>query len=233
MGGLVLLVFGPTLFILGAIAVHMGAFGRSGDLIDLLVAIGTLGAVAVALWESLSQRADAASRVYFEEARRSLEIAIDTFLSKTDDAGRPLNDRLHWLNFARGLNTALALGRKIRSRELSEIWSETAHQYRSKLYDVLKPVGDSIPAGYYGYIDNELMHKNIVQNLDDWMPLSEASLVTVYRWLKWPKERADPIDRDLEFAPEEIERMTLFGPKGLGEYLTKMRAFSAEQAKAK
>src|SRR5579859_5437776 len=81
--------------------------------IDTAVAVGTIGAVIVALWQIAIQREETQSRICLDEARRALELAVEGFLSKTDKEGRPVGERRHWLTFARGILIAHFFGERI------------------------------------------------------------------------------------------------------------------------
>lgn len=166
----------------------------------------------------------AASRAYFKQAQEALQAAVTDFAARTDKEGRPLNDRRHWLNFARGIGIAQRLATKIQTSELKDIWSETEHYWRSRTYDLLDPNFESFPAEYYGYTAAEEMPKNFAQLAGEWAPLSEPSLAFVYRWIKWPADCVDTLDRGNTFSDNEIVNMELFGPRGLATQLKIRRA---------
>jgi hypothetical protein len=190
---------------------------------DWLVAIGTLSAVVVALWQSRGQQTESASRVLFEHAVNTLQTAVKDFSATTDAHGRPLNDRRHWLNFARGIGTSQAIAAKIRQAEYRELWTRTEHYWRERTYDLLKPAWDSFPPDYYGYVTEAEQHKNVGYSPDERAPLSEASLAFVYRWITWPEGYADAVDRSMKFTDEEIAKMETFGPRGLASYIGILR----------
>lgn len=188
-----------------------------------IAAIGTVSAVIVALWQILRQQKESASRLYFEKAETALRTAVDDFLAKTTKEGRPLNDRRHWLNFARGIGTAQELASKIKTRELEDIWKRTEHYWRERSYDALSPLNDSFPAEYYGYTEPGQRIKNFAYSPQDWAPLPEAALVFVYRWIKWPEGYPDSLNRDMKFTEDEITLMESFGPRGLAQYIRIIR----------
>jgi len=153
----------------------------------------------------------------------TLQTAVKDFSSTTDAHGRPLNDRRHWLNFARGVGTAQAIAAKIQLAEFRELWKRTEHYWRERTFDLLRPTWDSFPAEYYGYVAEAEQHKNIAQSPDERAPLSEASLVFVYHWVNWPKDHPDVLDRGMKFTDEEVSKMETFGPRGLAEYIKILR----------
>jgi len=197
--------------------------GWTDKLPDWLVAIGTLGAVVVALWQNRAQRAETTSRIYYEQAVNVLRRAVEDFEGTTLANGRPLNGRRHWLNFARGIGTAQELATKIKTTELREIWKRTEHGWREHVYDLLDPMLESYPADYYGYSAPSERIKNFAQSPRERTPLSEPSLVLVYRWIVWPEGYVDALDKKMKFSDAEIEKMELFGPRGLAEYIRILR----------
>ena len=59
-------------------------------------------------------------------------------------------------------------------------------------------------------------------------PLSEKSLAYLYRFIRWPKELADPLADIAKFSDEEIQRMQTFGPHGLGNLMANVRSLQAK-----
>jgi hypothetical protein len=202
-------------------------------LIDTAVAVGTIGAVVVALWQLNSQRIENQSRTNLTEAKRALDQAVNDFLARQDSDGRPLNRRRHWLTFARGILIAQSFGERIKDYDLRKTWAETEHYWRDRTYDALYPnesiPPDSFPSEYYGYMDDKEFIKNFAQSPGDRVPISEASLTFIYRWAKWPEGRADPLDRHTKFTDDELESMEMFGPRGLGRYIKKCRDYFKSQ----
>jgi hypothetical protein len=88
---------------------------------------------------------------------------------------------------------------------------------------MLNPLWESLPADYYGYVTEADKHKNIATAPSERAALAEASLVVVYGWIQWPNDRPDSLDRKSKFSDDEIERMELFGPRGLARYLKVLR----------
>lgn len=225
----VLLIIGwSVLLVYWALRPHHAGFLtmislRPKDWSDWLTALGTCGAVVVALWQLRGSRDEAISQRYFERAELMLRTVVNDFISKTDAEGRPVNDRRHWLNFARGLDASRSLASGIRTPELKRIWIETEHYWRERVFDVLQTQWESFPAEYYGYTAPAEISKNFAQNKGERAPLSEPSLVLVYRWIKWPKDRPDSLDRKSKFTDEEVEQMELFGPRGLAKYIKILR----------
>jgi hypothetical protein len=203
------------------------------SLIDTAIAIGTVGAVVVALWQLNLRDAERQSRTNLDEAKRALEQSVNDFLSKRDADGRPSNGRRHWLAFARGILIAQTFGKRIIKPDHQKTWEETEHYWRDRTYDALYPhesiPADSFPAGYYGYMDDANFIKNFAQSPGDKAPISEASLAFIYRWAKWPEGRPDPLDRFTKFTDDELANMEMFGPRGLGQFIQKCHDYFNKQ----
>jgi hypothetical protein len=198
-------------------------------LVELGVAVGTIGAVIVALGQTRAARREAASRARREAAESILHHAVADFVGNRDGNGRPVNDRRHWLNFARAVQVTQRLASKIELEEQREIWLESEHLVREQMYDILQPLGESYPADYYGHMSDAEFIKNFAQSPGDRAPISEPSLITVYDWVRWPEGRADPLDRQLKFTDDQLERMELFGPRGLARFITKLRQYGRHE----
>ncbi len=199
---------------------------------DWLVAVGTIGAVVVALWQTRAQRTEATSRSYYEQATAALRKAVEDFSAKVTPESRPLNDRRHWLNFARGIGTAQELATKIQTQDLREIWARTEHYWRERVYDMLDPTWESFPVDYYGYSAPADRMKNFANKPGERASLSEPSLVFVYRWIQWPEGYTDSLDKEIKFTDAEIEKMVTFGPRGLAEYIRIRRDSQANNGNA-
>jgi hypothetical protein len=206
--------------------------GDTHHLVDWLVAIGTIGAVVVALFANRTERLARGSRVYFDEAARLIQSAFKDFTDKRDSEGRPLSERVHWLNFARGVATAKSLAEGITTDELREVWREVEQYWRIKTYDELAVTGDSFPEGYYGYVGAD-RSKNFVTPAGEKMALSDKSLRYIYRWVKWPKDRLDPVTDETPFTDDELESMDFVGPRGLAAYVRNNDQFRKDQRDAR
>lgn len=135
---LALLVIGIAFGVLGhgAMALDFGAWASI-----VAGAAALLGVVAV-LRQIDANREDAASKSYLDAAIRRLSVSLDEFVAVRDPHGRPVNDRLNWLNLARGIETARRFANLISRPEDKEIWRTEEHSMRLWLSDVLTPNGD-------------------------------------------------------------------------------------------
>jgi hypothetical protein len=138
-----------------------------------------------------------------------------------------MNTRLHWLNFARGVVNAQKLAERITDPAFKTIWVRSQHYWRQRVFDVLDPLFESYPVEYYGYGDPAEIGKNFARTPGERDPLSEPSLVVVYRWVReWPDDVLLDIPRTLQFTPDEIGNAELFDPRGLARYLRILRGES-------
>jgi len=208
----------PVAFVCGEISMRSIETGDTHHLVDWLVAIGTIGAVVVALFANRSERLARGAQIYFDEAARLIQSTFKDFTDKRDGEGRPLNERVHWLNFARGVATAKNFAQRISTDELREVWREVEQYWRIKTYDELAVTGESFPEHYYGYVGADRT-KNSVTPAGENMALSDKSLRYIYRWVKWPKDQPDPVSDQPPFTDEELETMDFVGPRGLAAYV--------------
>lgn len=190
-------------------------------LIDTAIAVGTVGAVIVALAQSAQGRRESQAIAYRDAAVRHLQSAVDDFLADRLANGRPKNTRRHWLNFARAIAVARRLASRIGVAEQRELWAEQEHILRERVYDVLQPIGPSYPVDYY-------RDTPTIAGMDG-LPLAEQSLVVVYGWVTWPKDRPDPIDRRTRFSEEQRDLMRSFGPNGLATFIDGLRPPGSHQ----
>jgi hypothetical protein len=118
-------------------------------LIESAIAIGTIGAVIVALRQGARGQRESRSIAYRDAAVQHLEKTVASFLSNQLANGHPMNTRRHWLNFARAIQVSRHLAANIELSEHREIWIQQEHMLRERVYDVLQPLGESYPADYY------------------------------------------------------------------------------------
>lgn len=184
-------------------------------LIDTAIAIGTIGAVIVALRQGAEGQRETRSIAYRDAAVQHLEKAVASFLSNPLANGRPLNTRRHWLNFARAIQVSRHLASKIELIEQREIWIQQEHMLRERVYDVLQPLGESYPADYY--------RQTPVAAHMDGLAIAEQSLVAIYGWVTWPSDLPDPLDRKTRFSEEQRDLMRSFGPRGVAQFVDILR----------
>lgn len=181
------------------------------EVTPLIVLAGVLTALITWLF---NQRREA-SEEYLESATDLISKAYAILETSKDDHGRPRNSRLNWLTSARLIRTAESIADLVTVESHRRIWQEQKEYWRGRLRDLIRPENNDFPKEYYaakpehmwGYGDG------------DQIPLSERSLAVLYRFIQWPDDMEDPLINDTSFTKEEIEKMVVFGPKGLGKLL--------------
>jgi len=149
------------------------------------------------------------SEDYYKEAKDQLSKAYENLSHYKD--GMLDNDRLRWLTTARMISVSNMLSKKIMMSSHKIINREDRQFWRIKFSNIV----EDFPAKFYAEKPEHLMmHAGHERS-----PIAEASLVEIYDFMKWPDDYVDPL-YDKRFSNEEIERMTIRGPRGLG-YLLK------------
>lgn len=189
---------------------------NSLNVTQFIAPLAITGGVLVALLSLMSNNRKKASEDYLEHALNLLEKSYDALMPLNED-GYPKQSRIAWLTSARLLRASEQTAERIPEMHHRHIYDEQKEYWRGRFYDLLKPDDDGLPSKYFaekpehmsGYMPDEVEHE----------PLSEKSLGVLYRFVRWPQGLEDPIKDEPKFSAEEIEKMELFGPKGLGELL--------------
>lgn len=158
------------------------------------------------------------SEDYLESATELLEKAYD-LLARTDESGRPKNSRIQWLGAARLLRSAENIGKRISVSSHKAIYREQREYWRARFSDLINPTVEGFPEEYFAESPGTM----IAWSDDNRDPLAESSLTVLYRFVRWPKGFADAIKCDPKFTDDEISKMELFGPRGLGKLMRKVR----------
>lgn len=146
-----------------------------------------------------------------EAATDLLEKAYEK-LAPTDGSTQPSGRRLSWLSAARLIVTAEKLAEAITEPSHQLIYRETKEYWRTRLYELIWPSIEGLPSSFYAESPEHMIaYSGHVRE-----PLSEKSLVFLYRFIRWPNNTSDPLGNELTFTEEEIEQMRTFGPRGLG-----------------
>lgn len=184
----------------------------------------TLCAVIVAWFTWTKNGERSASGDYLDSAKDLLEKA-HAALDVRDEEGRPQNKRMHWLTAARLICTAEEVASKIREESHKRIWEEHVSYWRGRFYDLINPGIEGFPSEYYA----ERPEHMYAYTAEDREPLSERSLAVLYRFAKWPEGRPDPMRGIPAFTEAEIDTMQMFGPRGLGNLLERVRQMRGAQ----
>ena len=184
------------------------------ELGPLLVAAGVLTALVAFLFNLRRAR----SEDLLEAATDLLEKAYEKLAPK-DESTQPSNRRLAWLSSARLVITAETLGRNITEPSHELIYREKMEYWRTRLYELIWPSIEGLPSSFYAESPEHMIgHSGDVRD-----PLSEKSLAFLYRFVRWPEDKADPLGDEPQFTDEEIDQMCSFGPRGLGSLLAEVR----------
>ena len=159
------------------------------------------------------------SEDYLESAKDLIEKAYATLANSKDEEGRPANNRLTWLTSARLLLTSQTVAKQITVSSQKLIWKETQEYWRGQFRDLISPNGEGFACEYYATSPKDYLYCTSEKR----QPLAESSLAVLYRFINWPEDKTDPLKGTPKFSKEEIEKMTNFGPRGLGELLQKAR----------
>jgi hypothetical protein len=153
------------------------------------------------------------SEDYFKDAKEHLKKAYDA-LSPKDGETKPPNNRLTWLTAARFLKTAEKLSNKIIMASHKDMYREERQYWRMKFLEIVK----DFPENYYA----ESPEKMLIWGVADRRPLSESSLVVVYKFIEWSDDYIDPLEK-VTFTDTEIHDMRHGSSVNLGTFLAKVR----------
>jgi len=196
------------------IAVRIYCSPASFSPIEITPWIVAAGVLAALITLSINQLRET-SEEYLKNATDLLSKAYEILETNKDDHGRPKNSRLNWLTAARLIRTAEGIAGLVTVESHRRIWREQNEYWRGRLRDLINPGIESFPKEYYAAKPEHMLSYGD----DDRQPLSERSLAVLYRFVQWPEGLEDPLKNDISFTKEEIQKMALFGPKGLGELL--------------
>lgn len=181
--------------------------------------------LAVLLMSSLSQKVSTLK----DEVSSNEETAMNTALELLDDAYLRVHhsvvsekrDRVEWLTAARNIVLAKQISGQIKNNAKAAIYAEKEHLVRLKFSIMLDPKDGEyplrgIPAKFFADSAEDYKFHMITKGKKD--PVAIPSLVEIYRFSKWPKNRND-ILQDQEFTKDEIHHMKTFGPRELGQLM--------------
>ncbi|WP_439069709.1 hypothetical protein ACSJL3_005003 [Serratia nevei] len=163
------------------------------------------------------------SEDYYKDAKEYLEKAFEMLQPKEGDI-KPPNDRYIWLTAARFLKVSERMAGKIMMTSHKDMYREERQFWRVKFSGLVK----DFPAEYYA----ESPEKMRVWGSRDRDPLSESSLVVIYKFIEWEKNYVDPL-KSLKFTDDEIDKMRFSTYRQLGEFLQDVRAFIKREYKEK
>lgn len=175
-----------------------------------ILAAGVLSALIATTYSIIHS----CSKEYMLRAESLLEQAYNV-IAVLNEKGWPKSDRLNWLTAARLILSSQELSKNVSIRNHKRILQDAELLWRTKFFDLLQMDKGSFPADYFA----ENPKNAIIWDESIRPPISRRSLAVVYRFVKWPETVGDPIKEVPDFSEEEIEKMTIFGPEGLGSHL--------------
>ncbi|WP_128003693.1 hypothetical protein [Piscinibacter defluvii] len=154
---------------------------------------------------------------YFRHAVSCLERAFST-LSSSDQARRPVQDRLAWLTCARLLLSARTAARNISpaSSGLRALYEGEEEHWRHQFYELLQPLsigGVGTQAAYF--------QADGASNRGE---IDERSIRVIYSFTEWPPDRLDPIDEVPRYTEAELDNLRV-GMVGIRGYLLSQPRF--------
>jgi hypothetical protein len=158
------------------------------------------------------------SEDFLKAATDLLEKAYE-ILSPPHGTNEPPNDRLTWLTASRLISSAEKIATLITQKNHCLIYREKREYWRALFYDLICPSVEGLPSSFYA---EEPDHMNAYMG-GDRPPIAERSLAFMYRFVKWPEGIEDPIGSEPLFTDQEIDRMSTFGPRGLGNLMAEAR----------
>lgn len=188
--------------------------------LKIMAGAGALVALITLVWNIRRQY----SEDFLKESQVFLEKSFDT-LNVLDDKGWPKNDRMRWLTSARLLRVVEQMGGKINLKSHKLLYEDIKDYWRSKFYDLIEPDGQGFPETYFAVQPEDLD----AYSGRGRAPLNLSSVAVIYRFIRWPEGRSDPIGDEPKFSEKEIDRMCKFGPRGLGDLLRKHRALHRQE----
>lgn len=192
------------------------------DLGPLCTTAGVIAALVIFICNLQRAR----SEDILEAATDLLEKAY-TKLKPQDGSNLPSNSRLAWNSSARLVLTAEKLEKDITEPSHQLIYQEKKQYWRAQFYELICPWPEDLPSSFYAENAKDM----IDQDTKGRAPLSEKSLAFLYRFVRWPEKRSDPLGDQSNFTAEEIDNMETSGPHGLGKLLTERNKIARQRDK--
>lgn len=191
-----------------------------------LALVGFLGQRSISLRSKIHASEQIASDSAIELLGDAYEIVRMSITSRS-------RNRLDWLTAARNIRVALQLTDQIGDQASFAITREKELIYRARFRELIYgsnlSSSDGPPEAFFADSARDYIRGYFVSSgkVD---PISEASLVEIYRFCQWPAGRADVLPDNQHFTETEIRHMVRFGPRGLGRLFHKVRTLEASGA---
>lgn len=220
--------------ILTGLAIYLGKLLVSepilavGDYIQLLVLVVVGSALCVSIYVQFYKEKQVDSQVLLDKSIDLINKAYDVLNS--NGAGLTC-ERVSWVTAARLLKRAESLSNRLTLPSHKAIF-ESEHDYqRHRFGDLLKVNGSPLPTEFFlgkGYIPGSIgnsAYNTISLNSRSWIP--KEALSVVYRFRVFPEGYDDPLIGTAPLTSGELDRLWLFGDKGVHDYFVFRHFFSA------
>lgn len=182
-----------------------------------------IASVATQRWAAVKSKI-ASSEAILSEA--TLELLNDAVSRVSHSISTGQRDRLEWLTAAREIATARELAKDVEDPTRRAVLEEKELLLRLKMSQIFIPrEGEKEFRGQpmKFYADSARDYISYTTSSVKRAPIDEASLVEVYRFAHWPKGRRDILPTTHIFTNDEIEEMTISGPRELGKLIQEKR----------
>lgn len=178
------------------------------------------GVIVAVLIQQLNSTASRISQAEDIAMKACIELLEEGFVLLRDGVESSTRSRLAWLTAARNIVISRALISEIRDETKKSIALEKELLLRLKYKSLLWPDGEGgekLPASFYA--DSYKDYKSFIRSTNKKDPIAISSIVEIYRFASWPANMKDPLLPGQVFTEKEVDRMKLFGPRGLGELM--------------
>lgn len=188
----------------------------------VLTLLSVTTGVGVALWVHHKKVTWDRSEAYLDKAVDLIEKAFSV-LQREDKTA--INERIAWVTAARLITRALDIASKISDESHKNIFISQCDYMRHKFHELLKWNDNPLPPAFFcGVSDMALpINEAAIQGTPS---ISEPNkcippriVSVIYDFKSYPKGYIDPLSDSRELHWEEIERLNLFGERGVSEYL--------------
>lgn len=192
-------------------------FGGLGGTIIAALALAALAVTAKIQTQQLElERIRHHSELALREIDEDFERAYESLFDSEDTP--PRNTRLAWLSAARLILAAQKLSEEV-SVEYDAIVRSKDDYWRYMFFNLLEPL-DEADKDYWA---ERVEHLTAWRPGEERAPISEQSAKVIHDWI-FREEWVDPMRDVTRFSDAEIERLTMFRWRGLGELLAEHRA---------
>lgn len=198
-----------------------------GDYIQILILFFIAGTMVAAIWGHIINSEFSRSAAYLENSIELINRAFDVLKTKE---GVLTNNRVSWVTAARLITRAKHISSKISVQAHQEIFDAEHDYQRHKFGGFLKYNNKPLPESFFcgaefaGLSIGEAIHHSSQGNgSEKWIPTAIISVV--YSFFQYPQDYEDPLNSSTGFSKHEIQRLWVFGEKGVCDYVTFRKYF--------